>query len=201
MSSTKPSTNVGIYGPSIWYDQPGIGLAAKSTAYIGQLFLWGKAPDPEALLFYSDAEGETIGSFNLKSDAIYAMGRDFKNRGIPIDGVGLQMHIDSLNPDITGMAANIARVTALGVQIHITELDVALPSDAGGNVRDTADLTRQADIYRRIAQACFAHPGCTPFKPGVSPTSIHGFDPGQKEQKAQRSSSIATTRPSPPTSR
>ncbi len=29
------------------------------------------------------------------------------------------------------------------------------------NVRDTADLTRQADIYRRIAQACFAHPGCT----------------------------------------
>ena len=37
--------------PSIGYDQPGIGLAAKSTAYIGQLFLWGKAPDPEALLF------------------------------------------------------------------------------------------------------------------------------------------------------
>jgi len=71
------------------------------------------------------------------------------------------MHIDSLNPDITGMAANTARFTALGVQIHITELDVALPSDASGNVRDTADLTRQADIYRRIAQACFAHPGCT----------------------------------------
>jgi endo-1,4-beta-xylanase len=144
--------------PSIWYDQPGIGLTADSTAYIEQVFRWAKAADPEALLFYNDAEGETI---NVKSDAIYTMIRDFKNRGIPIDGVGLQMHIDNLNPDIASISANIARFTALGVQVHITELDVSLPTDTNGNVRDNADLTRQADIYRRVAQACFAHPGCT----------------------------------------
>jgi hypothetical protein len=28
-------------------------------------------------------------------------------------------------------------------------------------VRDPADLIRQAEVYRRIAQACFAHTGCT----------------------------------------
>jgi endo-1,4-beta-xylanase len=71
------------------------------------------------------------------------------------------MHIDNLNPDIASISANIARFTALGVQVHITELDVSLPTDTNGNVRDNADLTRQADIYRRVAQACFAHPGCT----------------------------------------
>jgi endo-1,4-beta-xylanase len=145
--------------PSIWYDQPGIGMAGKSTAYIEQVFRWAHVADPQALLFYNDGGGETL---NAKSDAMYAMVRDFKRRGVPIDGVGLQMHIiDDLNPDFAGIAANIARFTALGVQIHITELDVALPTDPNGNVLADADLTRQADIYRRIAQACFTHPGCT----------------------------------------
>jgi endo-1,4-beta-xylanase len=58
------------------------------------------------------------------------------------------------------MAANIARFTELGVQVHITEMDVALPLDAAGNA-SPADLARQAEIYRRIASACLAHPGCT----------------------------------------
>jgi len=63
---------------------------------------------------------------NRKSDAIYAMIRSFKRRGIPIDGVGLQMHIPLLDADIPAIAANIARLTALGVQVHVTELDVSL---------------------------------------------------------------------------
>jgi len=93
---------------------------------------------------------------------MYHMVKDFRKRAVPIDGVGLQMHIiDDLNPDFSGIAANIARFTALGVQVHITELDVALPTNADGTVRDPADLGRQADIYRRIAQACFSQPGCT----------------------------------------
>ncbi len=143
---------------SIWYDQPGIGMAGKSRGYIEQVFHWAHAADPKALLFYNDGGGETL---NPKSDAMYAIVQDFKRRGVPIDGVSLRMHVDDLNVDFDGIAANIARFTALGVQVHITELDVALPTDSNGNVRNPADLTRQAGIYRRIAQACFAHPGCT----------------------------------------
>src|SRR5207302_9312074 len=71
--------------PSIWYDQPGIGFAGKGTAYIEQTFRWAHAADPDALLFYNDGGAETV---NEKSDAIYAMVRDFKRRGVPIDGVG-----------------------------------------------------------------------------------------------------------------
>jgi len=142
--------------PSIWYDQPGIGLAGRSTAYIEQIFGLAHAADPEALLFYNDGGAETI---NAKSDAIYAMVKDFKRRGVPIDGVGLQMHIFDLNPDIAGIGANIARFTALDVEVHFTELDVALPVDEAGNP-SPADLARQADIYAGIASACLAHPGC-----------------------------------------
>ncbi len=147
---------MGKVKPSIWYDQPGIGLAGKSTAYIEQVFRWAHEADPGALLFYNDAGAETV---NAKSDALYAMLRDFKARSVPIDGIGLQMHTD-LHPDIAGIDANIARFVALGVQVHITEMDVWLPVDANGNAT-AEDLAAQAEIYRQIASVCLAHhPGC-----------------------------------------
>jgi endo-1,4-beta-xylanase len=142
---------------SIWYNQPGIGLSGKGTAYIEQVFRWAHKADPQALLFYNEAEGEGL---NRKSDAIYSMVKDFKHRRVPIDGVGLQQHIPGLAADIPGIAANIARLSALGVQVHITELDVSLPVDSSGQFR-ADDLTRQADIYRGIVRACLNSPGCT----------------------------------------
>jgi endo-1,4-beta-xylanase len=142
---------------SIWYDQPGIGLADKGTAYIEQAFLWAHLADPRALLFYNDAEGEVL---NRKSDAIYAMVKDLRNRGVPIDGVGLQLHIPNLDLDTASLAANIQRLASLGVQIHITELDVSLPLQSGNLVRDE-DLRRQAEIYRNVVQACRQSPRCT----------------------------------------
>jgi endo-1,4-beta-xylanase len=131
--------------------------AESQISYIAQCFRWAHEADPGALLFYNDAEAEEI---NKKSDAIYAMIRDFKRQGVPIDGVGLQMHIANRNLNLASISADIARFTALGVQVHITELDVSLPVDSNGNAT-AADLQRQAEIYRQIAEACLAHPGCT----------------------------------------
>ncbi len=168
---------------TIWRDQPGIGsvgndmatsselraasnpvrskLEARSSeqsySYIERCFRWAHEADPQALLFYNEAEAEVV---NPKSDAIYAMVRDFRQRGVPIDGVGFQMHIANLYADVASISANIKRFTALGVQVHITEMDVALRVDAGGNAR-AEDLERQADIYRQIAAACLSHSGCT----------------------------------------
>ena len=146
---------------SIWYNQPGIGLAGKKTAYIEQVFRWAHAAEPQALLFYNEAEGEGL---NRKSDAIYAMIRDFRKRGVPIDGVGLQMHVPTVEVNVpamaAGVAANIARLTALGVQVQVTELDVSLPTDSSGQLRQD-DLRRQAEIYRSLVRACLNNAGCT----------------------------------------
>jgi endo-1,4-beta-xylanase len=135
-------------------------LAARSSqpySYIERCFRWAHEADPQALLFYNEAEAEAL---NPKSEAIYAMVRDFRQRGVPIDGIGFQMHIANLRADVDSISANIGRFTALGVQVHITELDVALPVDSIGNARPN-DLQRQADLYRQIADACLSHPGCT----------------------------------------
>jgi len=142
---------------SIWYNRPGIGLSDNGTAYIERAFRWAHEADPNALLYYNEAAGEGM---NRKSDAVYAMAADFKKRGVPINGIGLQMHISDLDFDPAPLARNIARLSALGLQVHITELDVSLPVDSSGQFR-SSDLQRQADIYRGIVRACLQNPGCT----------------------------------------
>ncbi|MGA3106361.1 MAG: endo-1,4-beta-xylanase [Terriglobales bacterium] len=167
---------------TIWRDQPGISLTEEaggstggpgnsgdssrsgsaanrknaSYAYIERCFRWAHEADPQALLFYNEAEAEAV---NRKSDAIYAMVRDFRERGVPIDGVGFQMHVANLHADVGSISNNIKRFTALGVQVQITEMDVALPVDAAGNATPE-DLQRQADVYRQIANACLSYRGC-----------------------------------------
>ncbi len=150
----------GALRSSLWYDHPGIGLAEKGTAYIEQAFRWAHEADPDALLFYNDG-GEEVP--NVKSDAIYKMLQDFKQRKVPLDGIGLQMHAD-LNADVRGLAENIRRFASLGLQVHITEADVSVPIDANRRVADIEDLERQAAIYHAIISACLRERGCTAFQ-------------------------------------
>jgi endo-1,4-beta-xylanase len=147
----------GRFRDSLWYNRPGIGLSGRDAAYVEQAFRWAHAADPRALLFYNEAEGEGL---NRKSDAVYALVKTFKEHGVPIDGVGLQMHIARLDFDTGAVASNIARLTALGLQVHITELDVSLPLAPGGVVSN-GDLRKQADVYGGVVRACLENPGCT----------------------------------------
>ncbi len=173
----------GTLRSTIWSDRPGIGATVRDAAasfepqasskpvrsepearsseqsysYIEKCFRWAHEADPQALLFYNEAEAEVV---NAKSDAIYAMVRDFRSRGVPIDGVGFQMHVTHMRADVASISANIQRFTALGVQVQITEMDVALPVDADGNASPD-DLQLQADIYGQVAAACLSHTGCT----------------------------------------
>jgi endo-1,4-beta-xylanase len=128
-----------------------------NDGYIEQAFRWAHDADPNALLFYNDYNGETV---NAKSDAIYKMVQDFKARGVPIDGVGLQMHLTTGEPSMASLEANMKRLTDLGLQVHITEFDVRLPVDSSG-AATAAALTTQAKIYGDVAAVCLKFAGCT----------------------------------------
>ena len=157
---TPPENQAAIHEPRTLNNPARSQREARSSqpySYIERCLRWAHEADPQALLFYNDAEAETI---NPKSDAIYAMVRDFRQRGVPIDGIGFQMHVANLHADVASVSANIKRFTALGVQVHITEMDIAVPVDSNGDARPQ-DLQLQADIYRQIAAACLSHPGCT----------------------------------------
>lgn len=122
------------------------------TSYIDDAFTTARATDPSAKLFYNDYGTEGLSE---KSNSVYAMVKDMKSRGIPIDGVGLQMHWRSLDSALTAadVAANMQRLADLGVEIVISEMDVQLCD--GGTLAD-----QQARFHEMVA-VCAAQPKCT----------------------------------------
>jgi endo-1,4-beta-xylanase len=98
---------------SIWYKKLG-------KDYVARAFKYAREADPNALLFYNDFNQE---SSTAKLDAMISMVNDFKRRNIPIDGIGLQMHI-SVSTNDNGILNAITESAATGLKVHITELDV-----------------------------------------------------------------------------
>jgi uncharacterized protein (TIGR03437 family) len=125
-------------------------------------------------LFYNDTGGEGLGA---KSDAVYNLVSGLVNKGVPIDGVGLQMHVSVTGaPSAADISANIQRYARLGLEVHITEMDVRIPVSSAGPT--STDLLAQADVYNRILGACLANSNCTALLTwGVS--DANSWIPGQ----------------------
>lgn len=143
----------GTMRDTLWYNQPGIG-AGKGTQYIEQVLRWAHQADPKAKLFYNDFDAELL---NKKSDAIYAMAKDFKERGVPLDGIGFQTHVTLQfdNPGtLASYAANLERFAKLGLELHITELDIRLADSSA------ASLAAEAKLYGEITTLCVQQPAC-----------------------------------------
>ena len=64
-------------------------LQFLGAGYIDDAFKAAHAADPDARLYYNDYGAEGMGA---KSDAVYNMVQGMLARGVPIHGVGLQMH-------------------------------------------------------------------------------------------------------------
>ena len=81
-------------------------------------------------LFYNDYSAEGM---NSKSDQVYKLVKGMKSRNVPIDGVGLQFHWSVNNHDpLTDVAANMKRLGDLGLEVHITELDIKCTPKGSG---------------------------------------------------------------------
>lgn len=120
--------------------------------YIDLAFQTARDVDPSTKLFYNDFSSEGM---NDKSDFIYEMVKSMKDRGIPIDGVGMQTHIGAPNttPTIAAIKENIKRLAALGLEIHMSELDI--------NGCDGINDATMATMYHDIVAACVEEPKCT----------------------------------------
>jgi len=140
----EPFNDNGGMRSGFWFDRLG-------EAYIEQAFRAANVADPQAKLFLVDYNIEGI---NAKSDSAYALVSRLLARGVPVHGIALQGHfqVGTVPPTL---AANIARFAALGLRIHIAELDVRiqLPST-------TATLQQQANDYRDVFAACLTTTAC-----------------------------------------
>jgi GH35 family endo-1,4-beta-xylanase len=123
--------------------------------YIADAFRLARQADPQALLFYNDYGGEGL---NQKSDRIYDLVRSLQAQAVPIDGVGLQMHVTAANrPSDGSIAANMSRLANLGLLVNISEMDVRI-RDLPGTV--PARLDAQKAVYHSIVGLCVSEPRC-----------------------------------------
>jgi endo-1,4-beta-xylanase len=116
-------------------------LQRTGNDWIEVAFRTARAADPSAKLCYNDYNTDGI---NAKSTGIYNMVRDFRSRGVPIDCVGFQSHLGSSVPG--DYQANLQRFSDLGVDVQITELDIAQAN---------------ANAYATVTRACLAVSRCT----------------------------------------
>ncbi|WP_276255006.1 endo-1,4-beta-xylanase [Halomontanus rarus] len=135
----------GTLRETVWYD-------ALGEEYLDLAFRWAREVDPEVDLYYNDYGADAV---NEKSDAIYDLLERLLERGVPIDGVGLQFHALAGRPDPESVAENIRRFQDLGLDVQITEMDVA----NAVNDRPENPLAEQADYYREIVEVCL-ETGC-----------------------------------------
>jgi endo-1,4-beta-xylanase len=138
-----------IYRDSVFYRELGEG-------FIAEAFQIARDTDPDVLLFYNDFGVE--GTLGAKSIGTYDMVNALVAAGVPIDGMGFQMHTGPLDqgPNADDFAANVARYAALGLQVEVTEMDVTLCAIGDG----VLGLELQRYRYNRLLTACFASPAC-----------------------------------------
>ncbi len=134
-----------------------------------RLDAWFRAVDqrqPDALLLLNDY-GLSAGG--PKAAGLLRLVDGMQARGVPIDGVGIQSHLDIRHPPPPGaLPALLSALGARGLVAHISELDVRI-GEAGGARwgREAA----QAWLVHRVATACIAAPACTAL-------TVWGLDDG-----------------------
>jgi endo-1,4-beta-xylanase len=141
------------YRHTFWYDKLG-------PEYIANAFRFAHEADPNAKLYYNDYG---IDGVNSKSDAVYAMVSALLDEGVPIHGIGLQMHIFSLDwyPGKQSILNNMNRFGQLGLEVYLTETDIVINDDLTGLTAEK--LSEQAAAYREIVEACVESPYCKDF--------------------------------------
>jgi len=134
----------GTYRESVWYKTIG-------PEYIEKAFRWAKEADPDAILIYNDYSIEEI---NAKSNFVYNMIKELKEKGVPVDGIGFQMHIDYRGLNYDSFRRNLERFAKLGLQIYITEMDVRIPLSGSEDYY----LKKQAEVCAKIFDICLDNP-------------------------------------------
>ncbi len=114
--------------------------------FMEQAFRFARQADPAAKLLYND--------YNMhnpaKREFLLRVLRDYLDRGVPIDGIGLQGHLGLDYPDLAEWERSIAAYEALGLQVHITELEVdVLPSpyQMSAEISDRFAYSRENDPF------------------------------------------------------
>ncbi len=118
--------------------------------FIAKAFQYAHEADPDAILRYNDYGLEDP----AKRRKLITLVKSLQQQGVPVHAIGSQAHLN-LSTSLEDMDQSLTEMAALGLPIHITELDV---NSSSGGQRDTgADIAANAaatlgDLVTRASQ-------------------------------------------------
>jgi len=122
--------------------------------YIPRAFEIAHSVDPDLKLYLNE---QFIGYTGKTADAFIDLVKKLKDNNVPIHGVGIQSHVaGKADTAITDLQDFIKRITDLGLEVEITELDARLRLFSGADDPYEA----QGRYYARMLQSCINNPLC-----------------------------------------
>ena len=119
--------------------------------YLVKAFQFAHEADPAAELYYNDYNLD----YPAKRDGAVRLVRTLQAAGVPIHAVGTQEHLKLTTPSIAQVDSSIRMLSAAGVKVNVTELDIDMLPPATRNA--TADVSVRAG----------AAPSLDPYKSGL----------------------------------
>lgn len=117
--------------------------------YLAQVYRWAHEAAPDVKLVINDYG--IIGG-GRKADTLYRVVKQLLDDGVPVHAVGFQTHwLGKAHPTADRITANLQRFADLGLEVHVTEMDVATTPLEGDR---QAKLAEQARRYRLLLDAC-----------------------------------------------
>ena len=126
--------------------------------YIELAFNYARKADPKAKLFLNEFDTTDP----RKRKVLIEMIKKFQEEKIPIDGIGIQMHISLTNPSLYNFENTLKELSRLGLDIHITEMDITIYASSkesfteispvvlneqGHRVKDLFSIIKKYDKY------------------------------------------------------
>lgn len=138
--SDKPDE---FYRNSAW-------LRICGPEFIEKAFQWAHAADPEAVLFYNDYNEIDP----VKRAKIIRMIQTLRDKGVPVQAVGLQAHWAINEPSAEQLERTFADFAVLKLPLQITELDISVyPKEHEARARGAKDFDTSFTREKENAQA------------------------------------------------
>ena len=116
--------------------------------FIAKAFQYAREADPDVLLFYNDYSCVDEG----KRERIYNMVKKMKDAGVPIDGIGMQGHYNIYFPSEEQLEKAIVRFKEIVKHINITELDLRMNNESGGQLMFSRGEAKPMPAYMGTLQ-------------------------------------------------
>lgn len=98
---------------------------------------------PDLKLYYNDFNLDEKG----KSTCVYEMVKELQDKGVPIDGIGMQSHYNQ-NTSVDNVRNSIELFASIpGIEVSITELDITIQSSLGQDGLNEEQDKQQAALY------------------------------------------------------